>query len=148
MTAATQPVRLTQVHDYQFDADFGGQRPPVRIDEPAPLGQGLGPSPVQLLSSAVGSCLSASLLFALRKFKQQPDPISCEAQAEVGRSPEGRLRVLSMQVTLTVGVPADTLEHLDRVLATFEDYCTVTQSVSQAFPVTVSIFDIPGTRLK
>ena len=129
MTAATQPVRLTQVHDYQFDADFGGERPPLRLDEPAPLGQGTGPSPVQLLASAVGSCLS-------------------EAQAEVGRSPEGRLRVLSMQVTLTVGVPADTLEHLDRVLATFEDYCTVTQSVSQAFPVKVSIFDLHGTRLK
>ncbi|MDO9312977.1 MAG: OsmC family protein [Burkholderiaceae bacterium] len=148
MSNPSQTVRLTQVRDYQFDADFGGQRPPVRIDEPAPLGQGVGPSPVQLLSSAVGSCLSASLLFALRKFKQQPDPINCEVQAEVGRGAGNRLRVLSMSANLTLGVPADTLEHLDRVLATFEDYCTVTQSVSQGFPVTVSIFDIHGTRLK
>ncbi|MFM9917042.1 MAG: OsmC family protein [Rhizobacter sp.] len=148
MTIATQPVRLTQVHDYQFDAGFGGQRPPIWLDEPAPLGLGAGPSPVQLLASAVGSCLSASLLFSLRKFKQQPDPISCEVQAEVGRGAGNRLRVLSMSANLTLGVPADTLEHLDRVLATFEDYCTVTQSVSQGFPVTVSIFDIHGTRLK
>ena len=37
---------------------------------PPPLGQGSGPSPMQLLAASVGNCLSASLLFALRKFKQ------------------------------------------------------------------------------
>jgi hypothetical protein len=62
-------------------------------------------------------------------------------------SPAPRLRVLSMSTTLTLGVPADTLEHLDRVLATFEDCCAVTQGVSQATPVTVSIFDVHGARL-
>jgi uncharacterized OsmC-like protein len=148
MSASSATVHLTQVHDYQFDIDFGNAVPLLRADEPAPLGQGVGPSPLQLLASAVGNCLSASLLFALRKFKQRPDPISCRVEAEVGRNAEGRLRVLSMTANLTLGVPAKALDHLERVLETFESYCTVTQSVSQGMPVKVDVFDVNGVRLK
>jgi uncharacterized OsmC-like protein len=148
VSETVQTVRLTQASDYQFDVDFGGTVPMLRADEPPPLGQGSGPSPVQLLASAVGNCLSASLLFALRKFKQQPEPLSCQVDAEVGRNAEGRLRVLSMTATLTLGVPAASLEHLDRALGGFESYCTVTQSVSPAIPVRVNVFDAQGVRLK
>ena len=148
MSESTQSVSLTQVQDYQFDIGFGTPGPELRADEPPPLGQGSGPSPVQLLAAAVGNCLSASLLFALRKFKQAPEPLSCAVLAEVGRNAEGRVRVLAMTARLTLGVPADRLEHLERVLATFEAYCTVTQSVSPAIPVSVEVFDALGTRLK
>ena len=143
-----QTVRLTQVQDYQFDVDFGTPGPTLRADEPAPLGQGLGPSPVQLLAAAVGNCLSASLLFALRKFKQAPGSLACTVQADVGRNAEGRLRVLGLTARLTLGVPASAIEHLERVLGGFESHCTVTQSVSPAIPVTVEVFDAAGTRLK
>lgn len=143
-----ESVRLVQVQDYRFDLSFGPGIPPLRADEPPPLGQGTGPSPVQLLAAAVGNCLSDSLLFALRKFRQAPEPITAEVQADVGRNGEGRMRVLGLQATLTLGVPADRLEHLDRVLATFEDYCTVTQSVAGAVPVAVTVLDANGARLK
>jgi uncharacterized OsmC-like protein len=136
------------VQDYQFDVDFGTPGPALRADEPAPLGHGLGPSPVQLLAAAVGNCLSASLLFALRKFKQEPEPLACTVQADVGRNADGRLRVLGLHARLTLGVPASAIEHLDRVLGGFESYCTVTQSVSPAIPVRVEVFDALGTRLK
>lgn len=141
-------VRLTQVADYQFNVDFDGAGPSLLADEPAPLGKGEGPSPVQLLCAAVGNCLGASLLFALRKFKQAPEPLSCTVQAEVGRNAEGRVRVLALTARLTLGVPAATIEHLDRVLGSFEGYCTVTQSVTPAIPVAVEIFDALGARLK
>ncbi len=140
----TVTVRLQQQQDYQFRIAFGGDAPDVLGDEPAPLGRGQGPSPVQLLAAAVGNCLSDSLLFALRKFKQAPEPITCEVQAEVGRNADGRVRVLGMQVQLTLGVPAAALEHLDRVLATFESYCTVTQSVRQGIPVQLTVRDATG----
>jgi uncharacterized OsmC-like protein len=141
-------VRLAQRHDYQFDVQFGGSVPALLADEPPPLGQGQGPSPVQLLAAAVGNCLSDSLLFALRKFKQNPDPLQCEVTAEVGRNVEGRLRVLAMQATLTLGRPAAALEHLERVLGTFESYCTVTQSIAQGIPVRVQVLDAQGVVLK
>jgi uncharacterized OsmC-like protein len=148
MTQAARSVRLTQAQDYQFDVDFGTPGPLLRADEPAPLGQGTGPSPEQLLAAAVGNCLSASLLFALRKFKQAPEPLGCLMQAEVGRNAENRMRVLGLTARLTLGVPAAALEHLDRVLGSFEAYCTVTQSVSPAIPVAVEVFDSLGIRLK
>lgn len=143
----TVTVQLHQQQDYQFRIAFGGDAPDVLGDEPAPLGQGQGPSPVQLLAAAVGNCLSDSLLFALRKFKQAPEPITCEVQAEVGRNAEGRVRVLGMQAALTLGVPAASLAHLDRVLSTFEGYCTVTQSVRQGIPVQITVRDAEGQLL-
>jgi uncharacterized OsmC-like protein len=141
-------VRLAQRQDYQFDVQFGPGVPMLLADEPAPLGQGLGPSPVQLLAAAVGNCLSDSLLFALRKFKQKPEPLQCEVSAEVGRNAEGRVRVLGLQATLTLGVPGEALEHLERVLGTFESYCTVTQSIAQGIPVRVQVIDAQGAVLK
>ena len=92
MAGNNETVRLVQRQDYQFEMVFGGNAPNWLADEPPPLGQGTGPSPVQLLAAAVANCLSDSLLFALRKFKQQPEPIRCEISAEVGRNSENRLR--------------------------------------------------------
>ena len=148
MSESTIHVQLKQKQDYQFDIHFGGAVPVIMGDEPAPLGAGQGPSPVQLLAAAVGNCLSDSLLFALRKFKQAPEPITCDVSAEVGRNAEGRVRVLGIRAVLTVGVPAATLAHLDRVLSQFESYCTVTQSVGQGIPVSVEVFDALGIKLK
>ena len=141
-------VHLTQEQDYRFQIAFGGEVPGLVADEPPPLGHGNGPSPVQLLAAAVGSCLSDSLLFALRKFKQNPDPLRCEVQADVGRNPDGRMRVLHIQAVLTLGLPAAQLQHLDRTLDQFEEFCTVTQSVRQGIPVTVEVYDSSGVRVK
>lgn len=141
-------VQLRQKQNYQFEIDFGAGIPVLMGDEPAPLGAGQGPSPVQLLAAAVGNCLSDSLLFALRKFKQAPEPIQCDVQAEVGRNAEGRLRVLQIKAVLTLGVPAAALAQLERVLGQFEAFCTVTQSVGQGIPVSIEVVDALGVRLK
>lgn len=141
-------VELAQLADYRFENRFGADVPALHTDEPAPLGTGQGPSPVQLLCAAVGNCLSDSLLFALRKFKQQPEPLQTTVQAEVGRNAEGRLRILQMHATLRLGVPAARLQHLDRVLDQFEAFCTVTQSVGQGLPIAVKVVDAEGNVLK
>lgn len=141
-------VTLTQQQDYQFRIEFEGNMPALISDEPAPLGGGTGPSPVQMLSAAVGNCLSDSLLFALRKFKQTPEPLHCTVDAEIGRNEQKRLRVLKMTAALHLGVPASSLEHLDRVLDQFEAYCTVTQSVGQGISIEMQVFDSTGKRLK
>lgn len=148
----TESVRLRQRQDYQFEVDFGlgGPAGPVRLgtDLPPPLGAAAGPSPEQLLAAAVGNCLSASLLFALRKFKQQPEPISAQVETETGRNAEGRQRVLAIRATLTLGVPAARIEQLERVLGSFEAFCTVTQSVAAGIPVELQVFDADGRQLK
>lgn len=148
MSGKTIRVELSQQYDYRFDIAFGDAIPVLTSDEPAPLGTGLGPSPVQMLCAAVGNCLSDSLLFAFRKFKQEPSPIQCSVTAEVGRNGDNRLRVLHMSAQMRMGVLAASLEQVDHVLAQFEEFCTVTQSVRQGIPITVEVFDSAGQQLK
>jgi hypothetical protein len=56
--------------------------------------------------------------------------------------------VLRMTATLHLGVAAASLEHLQRVLDTFETYCTVTQSVGQGIAITLKVLDADGVVLK
>ena len=104
--------------------------------------------PVQLLAAAVGNCLSDSLLFALRKYKQAPEPVQAEVQAITGRNAENRIRVQTIKVAITLGKSASELEHVDRALEQFEKFCTVTESVRLGVPVEVSVFDSTGRQLK
>jgi uncharacterized OsmC-like protein len=127
-------VSLKQQQDYRFEVKFAEHMPV--------------PSPVQMLCAAVGNCLSDSLLFAFRKFKQVPEPMQCVVNAEVGRNPENRLRVLNMNARLELGVPSNELEHLERVLGQFEAFCTVTQSVGLGIPITIEVFDSQGQQVK
>ena len=141
-------VELEQQEDYRFAIRVGGALPPLDAGESPPLGKGAGPTPVQLLAAAVGNCLSDSLLFALRKFKQAPEPIRTVVEASVGRNDGNRLQVQRIVVRVTLGVPASTLEHLDRALLQFEEFCAVAQSVRHGFDVAVEVYDSAGTRLK
>lgn len=141
-------VSLKQDQDFRFAIHFAENMPVLFGDEPPPLGTGTGPSPSQLLAAAVGNCLSDSLLFALRKFKQKPEPIQTTVTATIGRNSDNRLRVQNMHVKLILGVPGNELEHLDRVLGQFEEFCTVSQSVRQGIPVVVEVYDSLGARLK
>ena len=141
-------VSLKQKEDYRFSVNFGGSVPPLLTDEPVPLGTGTGPSPIELLCAAVGNCLSDSLLFAFRKFKQTPEPIHCEVQAVIGRNEHGHVRVLRMEAKLKLGVAANQVEHSDRVLSQFEEFCTVTQSVGLGIPIHTQVMDVQGVILK
>jgi uncharacterized OsmC-like protein len=148
MPAKTITVELRQRSKYQFDIEFSEGMPQLMTDEPLPLGEGKGPTPVQLLAAAVGNCLSDALYFALTKFKQSPEPIHTVVHAEVGRNSEGRMRVLRMDAKLHLGVEAHQLEHLERVLSQFEEFCTVTQSVGQGIPIHTRVLDAQGLILK
>ncbi len=140
-------VTITQKGNYQFLVDFGAGIPALQADEPAPLGAGGGPSPNQLLLAAVTNCLSASLFFALQKFKQDAGGITTTATARVGRDADKHLRVQGIDVTIRLGRPGGEIGHLDRILAQFEAFCTVTQSVRSGIPVSIAVEDGGGVRV-
>ena len=148
MAEKTITVELRQRSNYQFDVEFSEGMPQLMSDEPAPLGEGKGPSPVQMLAASVGNCLSDSLFFALAKFKQKPEPIHTIVNALVGRNAEGRMRVLHIEAEIHLGVEAGKLEHLDRALEQFQEFCTVTQSVGQGIPIHIRVMDATGLILK
>jgi uncharacterized OsmC-like protein len=138
---------LEQEGPYAFRIEFEGTSlEALHTDEPAPLGAGAGPNPSALLLAGVANCLSASLVFALRKFKNTPGPIRAQISARKERNAEGRWRIPRAQVVITLADKAASFEHFERVLGQFEQFCIVTQSVRDGIEVDVAIVDADGTR--
>lgn len=138
-------VTLTQESDYAFRIVFDDTGiPALHTDEPAPLGGGSGPNPSRLLLAAVANCLSASLLFALRKYKNTPGTLVAHAKAHLGRNEEKRLRVTRIEVTIDLPDAADTYAQGERLLHQFENFCVVTESVRSGIDVDVNVRDATG----
>lgn len=141
-------ITLEQVSDYEFRVRFDDTPIPDLItDETAPLGGNAGPNPSRMMATAVANCLAASLLFALRKYKNAPGTMGAKAKLTLTRNEHGRLRITHIGVDLQLADKAEVYEHLDRVLAQFEDFCIVTQSVRQGIKVDVSVHDGDGKLL-
>lgn len=147
-TEQTIEISLEQTQDYQFKVHFDDTAIPDLItDETSPLGGDAGPNPSRLLATGVANCLAASLLFALRKYKNTPGMLGAHAKATLTRNEHNRWRVTRIAVDLQLADAAASLEHLDRVIAQFEDFCIVTQSVRQGITVDVSVRDGDGQLL-
>lgn len=138
-------VSLEQVEDFEFRVRFDGTAiEDLATDEPPPQGHNAGPNPARLLLAATANCLTASLLFALRKFRNTPGPIKARARARLARNAGQRWRVAGMEVDVQLTDAAASLQHFDRALAQFEDFCIVTESVRAGVPVAVRVVDGQG----
>ncbi len=138
-------IRLTHEQDFQFRVAFDApQMATLLVDEPAPLGKDEGPNAARLVAAAVANCLSASLLFSMRKFKQDPGPLTAEATAHLARNERGRVRIVRIDVAIQLGVEGSKLEHRERALGQFEDFCIVTESIRHGVPVRVVVRDAAG----
>lgn len=147
--SAALRLTLEQQEDFLFSVRFEGTAlEPLFTDEPPPLGGGAGPNPSLLLMAAVGNCLAASLLFAMRKFHNTPGQLRATVSAERERNEAGRWRIPRATVTLHLPEGAETYRNLDRVLAQFEEFCVVTQSVRDGIEVTTRVEDANGLRLR
>lgn len=144
----TATVTITQQQNYQFLVDFGDAIPTMMADAPVPAGEGTGPDPEHILLAAVANCLSASLLFSLQKFKQDAGGITTKATCTLGRNEKNRLRVQMIDVSIQIKKPGVEVEHLDRILGQFEEFCTVSQSVQAGIPIKVRVLDGTGITLK
>ncbi len=139
---------LEQQDDYAILIRFDDTIPALLTDEPPPLGRQAGPNPARLLVASVANCLMASLLFALRKYKNDPGKLSATVTGTLARNENGRLRIGEVSVELRIEAHEAQLQHLDRILEQFEDFCVVTQSVRSGFPVAVTVRDGAGKRVK
>jgi organic hydroperoxide reductase OsmC/OhrA len=133
-------IQLTLQDGYAFSVDFSGQEfVPLLVDEPPPLGQGRGPNPARLLAAAVGSCLSASLLFCLRKSRLEVSALRTTVDVSLARNDRGRLRIGGIRVRLAPELDAQQRERMDRCLELFQDFCIVTESVRDGIDVDVVV---------
>lgn len=141
-------IELVQQGDYRFAVRFDNPAVPILVtDEQAPLGADAGPNPSRLLGTAVVNCLAASLLFAMRKFGNEPGPLTAEATVTIARNAQKRLRITNIGVDLHLGVPGSAIAQRERILAQFEEFCIVTQSLRTAIPVDVRVLDVTGVVL-
>lgn len=148
--SAEGQIRLTleQDSDYAFRIHFDETLlEPLLADEASPLGHDRGPTPSRLLLASIANCLSASLLFALRKYKNQPGTLRAEITATPSRNADGRLRIPKAFVTLQLPEGNEDYQHLERILDQFENFCTVTQSVRHGIEVEVTVKDAHGRTL-
>jgi len=145
------PIRISLEQDgeYSFRVHFPDTGlEPLLTDESPPLGNDAGPNPARLLLASVANCLAASLLFALRKFKNSPEPIRAEICAVPARNEQGRWRIGSAKATLHLPGRNAVYKGVERALAQFEDFCVVTESVRKGIEVDVEVLDGEGRVLK
>jgi len=142
----TFSVKIELLENYMFKLDFGDFGD-IISDEAEPLGNGEGPNPARLLAASVANCLAASLMFAIRKFKEDPGQVNGIVTGSLTRI-DGRYRIEQMQVKLQLGNTVENISHLEKVLAQFEDFCIVTQSVRHGIKVDVEVSDANGTLVK
>lgn len=141
-------LTLTQESDYVFRIEFDDTAiPALHTDESAPLGNDSGPNPSRMLVAAVANCLSASLLFSLRKYKNTPGTIVTHARATLERNEQKRLRVAHIDVVIELPDAAADYAQIERLLQQFENFCVVTESVRHGVAVDVSVRDRNGATL-
>ena len=146
MSDAT-PIRVTleQEDDYAFRIHFEDTALDSLLgDEASPLGKDRGPNPARLLLASIANCLVASLLFAMRKQRNQPGKLRAEITAIPLRNAEGRWRIPQAFVELQLPEGNEHYQNLDRVLEQFEQFCIVTQSVRQGIDVLLTVKDAHG----
>jgi len=98
----TFQVEVEQERDFVFKVDFGLEGvDDLIMDEPEPVGGGIGPNAERLIAAAMGNCLSASLLFCLRKSRVEVSGMKAVVEGVVARNEEGRWRIRELNVELT-----------------------------------------------
>lgn len=141
-------VALTLRDGYAFTVDFAaGEGPPLIVDELPPLGEANGPNPARLLATAVGSCLSASLLYCLRKSRIEIAQLRTTVEGTLVRNERGRLRIGGIRVRLAPELTSEQRDRIGRCLDLFQDFCIVTESVREGIDVEVEVEGAPVAAL-
>ena len=132
-------VHIEQLDGFEFRVKFDkDQFAPLLLDEPPPLGRDAAPNATRILAAAIGNCLSASLVFCLKKANVAASGVTADVTVEIVRNEARRLRVGKVDVTIHTSLAADD-PALTSCLDTFEEFCVVTQSVRQGIQVDVHV---------
>jgi uncharacterized OsmC-like protein len=111
---------------------------PYVSDEPDPVGEASGPATPALLGSAIGHCLSASLLEALRHAHVEVLGFETEVVAIVKPNEDGLPRIDGVDVQLRPTVKNRSAE-TKRCSGIFEKYCTVSSSLKKGIEIRVNV---------
>lgn len=132
-------LHVEQVDGFEFRVRFDKQQhADLSMDEPAPLGRDTAPNPARILAAAIGDCLSASLVFCLKRRGVMVSGLTSEVKVALVRNESKRLRIGHVQVAIHPREPIPA-QALDECLTMFEEFCVVTQSVREGIDVSVTV---------
>ena len=132
-------IQVEQIDGFEFKVRFDKEQfAELHLDEPPPLGKDSAPNAARILAAAIANCLSASLVFCMQRSGLKTEGLRTEAKVQIVRNEQRRLRIGKVDVVLHPRVAAGT-EALVKCLPTFEDFCTVTQSIRHGIEVGVSV---------
>ena len=124
--------------------------PEMLTDEPVEFyGDNRGPSSVEYLMAAIGSCQGVSFAYSIQKYNALIDNlkvnVSCE-QHHVDRKgnlnkQEGILRITKAFVKFKIkpkNKSEENLENIDIAFRAYKKYCVVSMSIIKALPIDMS----------
>jgi uncharacterized OsmC-like protein len=132
-------VSMKRNERFQFSIDFGMSNVNLLMDEPEPVGNGMGPDAKNIIAAAMGNCLSASLLYCLEKGRAEVGDIKTDVKGVMRRNGEGRWRIVEFTVDIYPDIEGKFESQFNRCLDIFEDYCTVSQSIQEGIPIKVNV---------
>lgn len=133
---------LDHVESYRFACQASEEGTPHGAvffsDEPDPVGEASAPATPALLGAAIGHCLSASLLEALRHAHLGVTSLTTQVVSVVRANPEGLPRIDHVDVVIkpVLAAPAPRARRCEEV---FERHCTVTSSVRAGIDIRVRV---------
>ena len=133
-------TKLQRIEGYKFDVNFDlDYIPNIVADEPKPIGEGWGPNAPRLLATAVGQCMSSSLIYCLNKARIPIINLETTVKTNLFKNEKGLTRIRSIDIQIILEVNDEYKTRLNRCLTIFEDYCTVTQSIRNGIQVDVKV---------
>ena len=80
-------VHVEQIDGFEFRVKFDKEQfAPLLLDEPPPLGRDTAPNAARVLAAAIGNCLSASLVFCLKRAKVAATGVTADVDVEIVRN--------------------------------------------------------------
>ena len=135
-------VELQHLDHYRFLSQASEESmlhgSPYISDEPDPVGDASGPATPALLASAIGHCLSASLLETLKKSRIEVLGFKTKATSVVEPNSEGLPRIKCVEVILEPHIE-EYVERTKQCEAVFEQHCTVCASLKTAIDIVVKV---------
>lgn len=135
-------TEIERVENFQFRAKYDLPKAMELImDEPPQFGgDGAGPNASRVLASAIGQCLSSSLIFCLNKARIPAGGLKTVINTKIARNEDNLLRVVNIDVEMNLELedPAQT-QKSERCMELFEKYCIVTDSIRNGIPINVNV---------
>lgn len=141
----TFSLSLELLENFEFKVDFD-EYGYLITDEPPPLGRGEGPNPARLVGAAVANCLCASLLFALKKKKQELPAVRADIMGEIAKL-DDFWRIVKINVDIQADTATVDPDSLQSAIQQFENFCIVTQSIRRGIPIHVELKNKLGETL-